>query len=310
MKKFTKENLAVCNSSCHRIHTFALAVAIGFMSLPVLGQQIFVLSANGFYAGSGLVDEYNLNGTPADLPLIGGLSYPDGLAVSGGNIFLCNIYNSIAEFSSSGTLENPALIGALSMPEGASIAISGSDLFVGNVETGVIGEYTTSGAPVNTSLITGLSGLEAIAVSGGNLYVDSDAGIGKYTTAGAVVNASLITGVNDAVCFAVSGSQIFIGDGTDGLIAQYTTSGTLENSGLITGLAFPDGIAISGSDLFVINYSGTVGEYTTSGGTVNGSLITGLNDPVNIVVASVPEPSAVALAGVGAAALWLWRRRK
>jgi len=55
----------------------------------------------------------------------------------------------------------------LNVPNG--IAVSGSDLFVTNVGSGTpgsgtIGEYTTSGATVNASLISGLYIPEGIAV--------------------------------------------------------------------------------------------------------------------------------------------------
>ena len=40
-----------------------------------------------------------------------------------------------------------------------------------NIAIGTIGEYTTSGATVNASLITGLNDPDGIAVSGGNLFV-------------------------------------------------------------------------------------------------------------------------------------------
>jgi hypothetical protein len=51
----------------------------------------------------------------------------------------------------------------LSLPIG--IAISGSDLFIANFNTGTVGEYTTSGATVNASLISGLDTPVEIAVA-------------------------------------------------------------------------------------------------------------------------------------------------
>jgi hypothetical protein len=73
-----------------------------------------------------------------------------------------------------------------------SIAVSGNKLFVVDPVEGTIGEYTTSGATVNPTLITGLSFPNGIAVSGGNLFVvDRDTGtIGEYTTSGATPDAS------------------------------------------------------------------------------------------------------------------------
>lgn len=55
---------------------------------------------------------------------------------------------------------NASLISGLTTPFG--IAVSGSDLFVVNTGTilsnnGTVGEYTTSGAPINPALISGLA---------------------------------------------------------------------------------------------------------------------------------------------------------
>jgi hypothetical protein len=53
--------------------------------------------------------------------------------------------------------------------------------------------------------------------------------------------------------------------------------------------------------------SGTIGEYTTAGALVNAALITGLNDPSYL---TTPEPTTLALAGLGGLSLLLARRRK
>ena len=44
------------------------------------------------------------------------------------------------------------------------MAIAGGDIFVANNGNGTIGEYTTSGATVNPSLISGLNGPFGLAV--------------------------------------------------------------------------------------------------------------------------------------------------
>ncbi len=82
------------------------------------------------------------------------------------------------------------------MPVG--VAVSGDDVFVANSGNGTIGEYTTSGAVINASLITGLAGAESVAVSGGNLVCHSDKHRNdlEYTTSGALVNPTVITGLS------------------------------------------------------------------------------------------------------------------
>ncbi|HEX4085535.1 MAG TPA: PEP-CTERM sorting domain-containing protein, partial [Chthoniobacteraceae bacterium] len=49
--------------------------------------------------------------------------------------------------------------------EPTELAVSGNDLFVESKEGGTVGEYTTSGATVNASLITGLDAPQGIAVA-------------------------------------------------------------------------------------------------------------------------------------------------
>jgi len=63
-----------------------------------------------------------------------------------------------------------------------------AQIFVTNTGSGTIGEYTTSGVPVNPALISGLNYPVGIALSGGNLFVANGLGstIGKYTTSGAL----------------------------------------------------------------------------------------------------------------------------
>src|SRR2546423_9142583 len=121
--------------------------------------QIFVTNS-----GTGTVGEYSTSGEPLDLSLISGLISPQGIAVSGENLFV------------------------------TSFAVPGHG-------EGRVGEYTISGAPVNRTLIT-LFGPSAIAVSGMNLFVVSDnissesSKVGKFTTSGALVNRDLIAGLS------------------------------------------------------------------------------------------------------------------
>ena len=197
-----------------------------------------------------------------------------------------------------------------------AVTLKAQNLYVANAYNNTIGEYNLNGSPVNASLITsGVSEPYGIAISGNDLFVAAEtiygnAHVAEYTTSGATVNASLISlGQGTLTGIAISGNDLFVANNTAGTIGEYTTSGATVNASLISGLDDPWGIAISGNDLFVANYgSGTVGEYTLSGDTVNVSLIAGLESPEGIVVA--PEPATVPLAVLGAAALWLWRRRK
>ncbi len=123
------------------------------------------------------------------------------------------------------------------------------------------------------------------------MFVASEDAIGEYSTSGATVNVSLVPGAANGVgAIAVSGSDLFVGTfGTvesstglfNGTIGEYTTSGATVNAELVVpGVSGPTAIAVSGSDLFVTNQlTGTIGEYTASGATVNDTLISGLRLP-------------------------------
>jgi hypothetical protein len=102
-----------------------------------------------------------------------------------------------------------------------------------------------------------------------------------------------------------------IGQGiATGTIGEYGLDGSTFNASLFSGLHIPWGIAISGNDLYVVNNGGTtIGEYTTAGATVNASLISGLDNPAAVAVSSVPEPSTIATAALGAAMFLLRSRR-
>ena len=153
---------------------------------------------------------------------------------------------------------------------------------------GTIGEYTTSGATVNASLVSGLSRsrwplpcLDRTCLS--RIHQRHDwrihhVGSSRERLAG--------LGVESSGGIAVSGSDLFVANYvSNGTIGEYTTSGATVNASLVSGLSDPGGIAVSGSNLFVANYGNdTIGEYTTSGGTVNASLVSGLSDPVGLAV--------------------------
>jgi hypothetical protein len=183
-----------------------------------------------------------------------------------------------------------------------------------------VAAYTTSGALVNGSLITGLQAafqfgfLGDLALSGESLFVASwgtnnglsyQDTVGKYTLSGLAVNPTLITNNGIATALAVSNSQIFVRTSPDNMettaidtIGEYTISGALVNPALITGLTDPVGIVVSGNDLYVAEANfrnGIVGKYTTLGEPIDPTLVTDLGFPAITLTgspSSVPEPRA------------------
>ena len=182
---------------------------------------------------------------------------------------------------------------------------------------GGVNEYTTSGTPLVTPLISSSNAFGTIAVSGSNLFVvsagDGFAGsssIGEYTTSGYQMNSALVTGLDNPAGIAVSddGSTLFVADIGDGTVSSYdTATGEPIQAPLISGLPGPISVAVSGSNLFVLNSNyldssgttGSIGMYTTDGGILNASLVTGLDGPQffalsgsDLFVASTGIPSA------------------
>ncbi len=182
-------------------------------------------------------------------------------------------------------LDSSRTIGTLKFGDTSADSI----IFVTNNGSGTIGKYTTLGATVNASLVSGLNDPTGIAESGGNLFVGDfhNFRIGEYTTIGATVNASLVSVPNGPAGVTESGGNLYVvGNQPTGSakIGKYTTAGATVNASLVSGLNSPISIAESGGNLFVTDAgNGTIGEYTTSGTTLNAALVSGLNNPTGIV---------------------------
>jgi len=203
-----------------------------------------------------------------------------------GQIFLTNTNaGTIGEYDvTTGAPINSTLVSGLNHP--TQVAVSGTDLFVrqGN---GTIGAYTTSGAAINSSLI---SSVGIFAIGQGNIYTIH--GLANLSTAigvfdlntGAVVNPALVTWSNGEDVpnnFTFSGIQLYAVNDNFNNITAYSTSGTLDyTAGIVGNLAFvPEAIVSSGPNLFETNFifgsTDTVGEYNaTTGAVINSSLIT------------------------------------
>jgi hypothetical protein len=125
---YENENFTQSNRMNIRLILSGLAASAALCAMPgiIRGAQIFVVNF-----GTGTIGEYTTSGATVDPVLISGLSLPEGIAVSGGNLF-----------------------------------VTSSNL---TSDTGRNGEYTTSGATVNPALITTLGGPSGIAVSGKDL---------------------------------------------------------------------------------------------------------------------------------------------
>ena len=118
-----------------------------------------------------------------------------------------------------------------------TVQADAQDIFVSIGGSSTVSEYTTSGALVNPSVISGIR--NGMVVSGSDLFVvnSNNGTIGEYNaTTGAVVNASLISDPNEPYRIAASGSYLFVTNQGNSTIGEYTTSGATVNASLISGL--------------------------------------------------------------------------
>src|SRR4051812_8373434 len=83
---------------------------------------------------------------------------------------------SIGQYNFDGTTANASLVSGLT--SAAAVAISGDDMFIVDSYVHSIGQYKTTGEPVNPTLIAnaGLNQPIAVAISNANMYVANSMG--------------------------------------------------------------------------------------------------------------------------------------
>ncbi len=186
----------------------------------------------------------------------------------------------IASYNLNGTSANPSLVTGLNVS--VALTYTNGNLFVVNNASITVGEYTTSGAPVSTTLLTPINYPLVMAASedGSHLFVGTtdfnslDGRISSYSSAGSPVTTSLITGLGRLTTIVESGGKLYFAN--NGPISVFTTGGSEITTNLVPGLSGL-ALAISGSTLYVSN-GNTIGTYTTSGDAINATFITGFPD--------------------------------
>jgi hypothetical protein len=298
------------------MNTLVVRCARGLFALAALAAlqspsraQIFI---SNYSFGSGMISEYSMSGA-----LLNPTFIPDGdhdVAFSGGYLYTLDYQGTIGKYTLSGAPVDATLVAG---DDGSqAFAISGSDIFVYNLLHGRVEEYTTAGALVTKTLITGLPSafVAGIAVSGGDLFLaDGASNISEYTTSGTLVNPDVATPLAGGLFVTLDGSDLYTDD--IGGISEYTTSGTLVRKDFIPG-PVPDVLAIDGSDILLAGYDGgNVVEYTSSGTLVTSTFATGLG-LITTAIAIVPAATvaeapwnSLPYLGAAVAALLLLRRR-
>jgi hypothetical protein len=184
----------------------------------------------------------------------------------------------------------------------ALIALMFVSIFAGSAEAQIyvtqtgankVSEYTTTGALLSSSFISGLSGPDGIALYGNDLFVGnySTGIVGEYdATTGATINANFITGLSDPGDLYVNGNTLYAVN-TQG--SMDVSSFTLSTSGAITASnrtfltttsgAYPQSVVEVGGNFYVTDVATSrVQEYDSTGHVNNSFSISGLNYPVEI----------------------------
>lgn len=198
----------------------------------------------------------------------------------------------IAEYTTSGEAESVSLIANTSNEWPGALGYGGDGhLFV--VNAGGVGEYSTSGAPVNSSLISGLDSARCLVVDNAQLFLwyspepEGHFAIGEYTTSGTPVNAALIYPLSDPGDIKSDGNgHLFLL--LDDSLLEYTTSGVALYLPLIDfSPSYATAFAADGNGYLYVatgtssangnNWTNNgIAKYTTSGVVVDGSLSSGL----------------------------------
>jgi len=180
----------------------------------------------------------------------------------------------------------------------AAPAISqAQNLYVTNGETDSVGEYNaTTGATINTSLISVLPNPGGLAISGNDLYVGVNGMVAEFdaTTGAPIAGFTTIRGLGSGgglglgLGLAISGSDLYVaGSSTVGVYNAKT--GAAIHASLISGLDSIGGIAISGNSLYVVNAGNdTMGEYDAT----TGAPIAGFTSPIQL-----SDPVSIAVSG-------------
>ena len=204
------------------------------------------------------------------------------------------------------------------------MAVSGSDLFVANSYNGTIGEYTTSGATVNASLVSGLNAPVGIALPTGTPPAVSAPLISQFAgvNSGSIIDplaldmkgGQPLNNSNGQIKFATTDGSVFTS-----IILPSVGTGTLDVSvgGIDLG-EFSDGQSVIFSD-----YASELGGLLINDPGVESFEISGLNgltnfplevnfdnSSANFTATAVPEPTSASLLAIGALTLLRRNRRR
>jgi sugar lactone lactonase YvrE len=282
-----------------------------------------LLLASGASAQNLFVADYNAQ-TIYEYPPAGGspttfatgLDYPLGIAFnSAGDLFVANSALNgpggyISEITPGG-VQSTFVTGI----DPVAVAVNGAgDVFESDYHSGNINEYSPSGVFLST-FASGFSyPISMTFDQSGNLFVGSGYGNGngvitRITPGG--TPSTFATGLSFPQGLAInSAGDLFEADTGTLNINEFGPGGGAPSVFATLGTG-SGGVAIDSQDnLFVSDgYGGHIIEYPHGGGPST-IIATGLGDGTGMAIQPVPEPTTIALLGIGGAALMIRRRKQ
>jgi hypothetical protein len=145
---------------------------------------------------------------------------------------------------------------------------------------GTIGVANLDGSSVNPTLVSGISGLQSVAVGSGHVYWGTNDAISEANLDGTGATTLTIPSLNEVTGLAVSGGHLYWADTNNHRIGRADLGGANVNSDLVdlSGTSFPFGLAADGAHVYWGSEStGTIGEANLDGTDANANFITGLS---------------------------------
>jgi len=300
----------------------ALAVALLSLSAIAAGAQDLYVTDYGAYGDpnnnnvANNIKVFSPTGQYINT-ITGGLNNPSALVFNAsGNLLVVNQgVNAITEYSQSGTYLGVFASTGINSAQGIAIDSSG-DVYVGN--SGSITKYSSTGTYLGVFATSGVGSSVADIAFGPNgdlysvnQYQDT---VSVYAPDGTYLR-SMSTGVDPFGLLVDASGNLYVANADSASIQEFNSAGTQINS-FSTGVdTTPCGLVFDpAGNLLVANAPyGNVLEYTT-GGTYLGVFATGgMDNDYHMSfapAASTPEPSSLAVFGVGVLAIARKRQRR
>ncbi|HTR42285.1 MAG TPA: PEP-CTERM sorting domain-containing protein [Pseudomonadales bacterium] len=288
----------------HSLAGLAWVGALLLMAGSADAQNLFVADYN-------TQDIYEITPGGSQSVFASGLNYPGGIAFNSmGDLFVANTaqnaipaQGSITEIAPNGT--QSTFVSGID-PQ-VVVFNSTGDLFEADYRSGNIYEYTPGG--VRSTFASGFTTpIGLVFDSTGNLFVGSGYGNGngiitKITPGG--MQSTFASGLNFPGGFAFNSAGDLFACDSGGSIYEFTPGGVRSTFASVAG---PDSLAFNNAgNLFVSTHTGPIIEITPGGTESTFMSETGIT--VGLAFQPVPEPSTVALIGLGVGALIIRRRK-